>query len=224
MESYAEVFNKRKQNYFSKLRKNIWVLNKLIDDNKENIDENAKRTLEILLDPKNYDELNLAEALYSITFDMISLMNRLSDGTVKEIPFEENDGIKLFIDIINKLKNKCKTENVTMTIEPTAKMIYGFLVGFAEDTEGTIMYVADKTGFDLEDDLQMQQFMLYLEKAQAIFNSKSNKTNSVNEMPSKKDIEELTKFSNEFHKLCEDGKLKKGKKISLSNSYTIHFL
>ena len=67
-----------------------------------------------------------------------------------------------------------------------------------------ICYIAEKTGFNLDDEIELRRFELYLDKANALFEKNNEFTSPINE---KVDIEDSFAFCKKFHELCEEGKL-----------------
>lgn len=193
-------FNERKKEYLNKLRENIYILDKITVDKGD-----PQGLMEKLLDPKDEEELKMMNMIITLFIDIFDLKERSSVGDVKKILLEENIGINYYIDIINKLKLK-KDINLFEKINSieAAEILYGFLTGTVSNSHEAICYIAEKTGFNLDDEIELRRFELYLDKANALFEKNNEFTSPINE---KVDIEDSFAFCKKFHELCEEGKL-----------------
>ena len=191
-------FESRRKEYLDCLRSNFELFEMMkINEKKQGDTLMVKR---MLLDPKTEEELSFAV----LTLDFTDLAVRAATGDVKTISPKNNIYLNLLVDVMNSLKgNKDVEYMVAETKKNAAKCLYDYVIGFVNDTDTTISYLAKETGYDLYDDFELEQFQLYLEKANSIIN--------VSEPKVQQGIvsnEELKNMSDEFHRLCEKGRLK----------------
>ena len=211
-------FEIRKREYLDRLRNNIELIETMKFNEKNPGD--ALKMKEMVLDPKNEEELITA----IFTLDYTDLIARATTGDVKTILPKDNFYLKLLAEMIDSLK---KSEDVEHIIEKVknnqAKFLYGFIVGLMADLDTSINYLAEVTDYDLYDELDIAQFQLYLEKANSIFNRDSDNQEGITFVgPSNRaKIEESIIRCNEFHTLCENGKLENNKKSSRKQNYRV---
>ena len=197
-------FEERKKEFFKKIKNKPEVLNNLIKSNMKT--EKGRKNLEIILTPKNEKELSIAELTFEITNDLLELINNITFDEVKTIPLNENDGLNLLIDIVNAMKNDKKSIDLNeKTSQYFAKVLYGLTVGLMGEIEESITYIADKTGFDLNDELETAQFNIYLSQAKNYSDSLNMFNNDIKEITDI-NLEEARELVEEFHKLCIEGK------------------
>lgn len=198
-----EDFEERKAAYLNELREHTYILKDIKVD-----DGNYEKVMGILINPKDETELAMANIIITFFVDASDLVDDICNYNVKQIPFSENIGISYYINIINELKSGKNVESsIKIDEKEAAKVLYSYLVAFVGDTEDTIEFIADRTGFDLEDEIQLRQLELYLNKANVAFNKKD----SFGDIEATDPIEigRAKIFCDEFHTLCEEGKLVK---------------
>lgn len=203
-----ENFIEKRNEYFKKLKSNPNVLNKIIEDNKGK--EKSKRTLEVLLTPKDEFELELANTMYDYICDFLNIYYAVIEEEIDEIPYEDNLFFSYLINIINAYKNNEDTDSIIKSISmpgDCAKMVLHMYLGFLFDIESAYEYIAEKCGFDIYDELELEQFNIYLEKVQFIINQNSN-FNTVPDELNKDNLEFFKEFYKEFHILYENIKTK----------------
>ena len=196
-------FESSKKEYINRLRDNFELFERIkFNESKQG---DALITKEIVLDPKNEEELLFA--IFILDFADLSVRAATSD--VKTILPEDNVYLNLLIDVMNSLKNSKDVKHMVEEAKNnTAKYLYDYIVGFIDDIDATIDYLAKETGYNLYDDFESAQFQLYLEKANGIINiseTGAQKENISNE--------EFKIMCNEFHRLCEEGRLKNIERI-----------
>lgn len=198
-------FIKRKKDYLQKLKENPRVLQKLTVN-----EGDPQKMMMMVLDPKNEEELKIVDTLITFFIDILDLVHRAAMKEVKEIPLEENVGISYYIEVINALKDEKEVRTVDkLTPEEGAKILYEFLTGMINDSDETLIYIAEKTGFDLKDEIQAKLLELYLNQANKAFEKNTNFVEETEGSSNKSNLEESFVFCNLFHQICEEGKLTK---------------
>lgn len=213
-------FEERRKIYFDNLRKNPEVLNKLMEK-KEN---QNKRAMKIILLPRTERELDLAEAMYLMISDLVRLVNDIVMDRVNKVELEESTAIGILIKLINALKendtisvDKIKSElNDITDSKETAKIIYDLLVSFVGNGIESFNYIARECNVDLNDELSIMQFQLYLNQANEILNGKSPNNLDITDIDveNSSQVEQIVEVAKEFHKLCEAGKVEDGNPYS----------
>ena len=133
-------FIKRKKDYLQKLKENPRVLQKLTVN-----EGDPQKMMMMVLDPKNEEELKIVDTLITFFIDILDLVHRAAMKEVKEIPLEENVGISYYIEVINALKDEKEVRTVDkLTPEEGAKILYEFLTGMINDSDETLIYIAEK--------------------------------------------------------------------------------
>ena len=203
-----ELFEARKKEYLDELRSKIYLLDRI---NFKDNPELEQKGMELLLDPKTDKDLQAASIVFKLLYDTADLEDRSYNGNVKEIPLTENIGVNLLVEIINALK---KDENTAPIFEKTrknaAKALYGISVAYMNGLADTIEYIAQKCGYNIYDRLDLMQLKLYLDKAINLAKAEDPTTSHINILQVEK-LDDLYNFYNEFHQLCEEGKLEMGK-------------
>ncbi len=206
-------FIRRKKEYLQKLKDNPQVLNKITVNKGD-----PQKMMMMVLDPKNEEELRIVDSLITFFIDILDLLHRAAMKEVKEIPLEENVGISYYIEVINALKDEKEVRTVDkLTPEEGAKILYAFLAGMINDSDATIIYIAEKTGFDLKDEIQAKLLELYLNLANKAFEKNSNFVETTEESPNRSNLDESVAFCELFHQLCEEGKLTKNPMRTLTD-------
>ena len=198
-------FEAKRELYYRKLRNNKELLNSIITET--NKKENGQRNIEILVTPENEKELAIAEATFSLMGDMTFLIEQVLEDNIKSIPAEKNEVVKMFVRVINELKNG-KTDVEFISEDAPAKLqariIYELIVTLIMDAEGTFEYIAQKTGYDLEDELDKAQLQAYFNKAQRLSNKSGVSDKNFDDMTDK-NVETLVEITKEIRKLIVDG-------------------
>lgn len=206
-------FNERKEEYFKKLREDVDIISSLMQS------EGNIKTKQILLNPETPQELEMAEATYKTISDLKNLLFDIMNGDVKPLDVNNCFVVDYFARLIKALVdgnqdevNRCYLELSEMGVKEAAKLVYEMMVVFASNPEEVIDYIINKSGFNDADELQMLQFQLYLEKAKEITNSrKAMDINNV-DVDDEKQVKEYIDFSDEFHRLCEEGRVQSNDK------------
>ena len=198
-------FESRKQEYLERLRNNFELFERMrFNESNESIFLLAR---EMILDPKNEEELLFA--IFALDFADLSV--RAATGDVKPISIKDNIYVNLLVDVISSLKNG---EDVKQMIEEAkmnpAKCLYDYVVGLVDDTDATIDYLAEKTNYDIYDEFEFAQFLLYLDKANSLIN--------ISDFGPKTSYEDIRFMREEFHRLCEEGRLENTLRRNNKNS------
>jgi hypothetical protein len=212
----GEDFETRKKEYLDRLRSNFELFEMIKFNEKKQGD--ALLAKEMVLNPKNEDELIFAV----FTLDFTDLAARSAIDDVKTILPKDN----IYLDLLANVMNSLKTgEDVEHMVEETkknpAKYLYDYVVGFINDIDSTVEYLAEETGYNVYDEFELAQFQLYLEKANSIINI--SEAGAQQGMPS---TEKARIICDEFHRLCEEGRLESiiRRKNIYSSSQIGHFL
>ena len=208
------TFEERKEEFLNYIKEDEEILSRIINDNINT--DGGKKILGIIFTPKNDRELTVGKTFYSITSDLIKLIDDIYYDDIKEIPYEENVGLKTYINIINSLKNNEEIK-YDYDIKKNAEIFYSSMVAMLDDIEEAYEYVAKETGYDLEDQVESAQFVVYMEKAKEFMDSINQNKKDYNECTDE-ELNIALEFSKEFHKICEKGKInyeeEKGKVLS----------
>lgn len=93
-----------------------------------------------------------------------------------------------------------------MDIKEASRFLYEMFVLFVCDFDRTIEVIGIGSGFDLDDNLSMLQLKMCLNNANGITNGiKSNYDYNTNNFKDEKSINDFIEFTNEFHRLTEEG-------------------
>ena len=208
------TFEERKEEFLNYIKEDEEVLNRIVTDNMYT--DEGKKTLGVIFTPKDDRELIVAKTLYSITADFIKLIDGVYFNEIKEIPYEENVGLKFYIDSINALKNNEEIK-YDFDVKKNAEIVYSSMVAILDDAEEAYGYVAKETGFDLDDQVENTQFVIYMDKVKE-YMDKVNQYNKDYKECTDEELNKALEFSLEFHKVCEKGKInyeeEKGKVLS----------
>lgn len=207
-----ENFEKRKEEYFDKLRTNPELISGMLSKGE---DEKSKKMLTLLLTPKNEEELEQAEAVYQFMCDLSSVIERIITGDIKEIPLEQNECLDLYATIINTIKSGNEDEDYIKGIlqkkydgVSVAKFLYDSLVSLLGNAEETVIYWSEKCGINLEDPIEAAQFQIYFERAREIFDNKTPDVSNV-DVDDSEQLKQFIEFAKEFHTLSEEGKIER---------------
>ena len=197
-------FEERREEYISNLRNNTDVLRKIVENNKEK--EDGQKNIDMLLSPIDEKELRVASNVFTYFCDAILLTEHAADCNVKELPLGENLAGKLIAKLIIELKKGNRNiKAITEGIAPRSKasIMYDFLVGSCLMDEEFTLYLAQTTGFDLDDDLDLIMFYNYYTEATSLLSEpiQGIKIESATE----DDINNAEEYIYEFHRLVMEG-------------------
>ena len=97
-----ENFKEKREAYLEMLEENKELKRQMLA---ETISMNEPRRVEIFLNPANEKELLFSETLFTFYKDVKDLTRRVDTGEIKDIPVEENDGLKAIIKMFKALLN-----------------------------------------------------------------------------------------------------------------------
>lgn len=197
-------FKKRRLEYTKKLVENSEVLAKIEEDYGNSDLESDKRTYQILIAPCNFDELELAEALYMSINDVVTLCFKEDNYELKSYDPEDNLAASVIGKVIESLYNGEEID-VNTLVEPTpafaARFMFDSIRGLCFEPEETLEYMAKKVGVDVEDDFEVNQFMQYFQRASELISTKVKPIFNPDDFKAKTAL--VKEYADEFHKLCE---------------------
>lgn len=194
------TFEERKKEYLKEVE-NLIKSGKTITPHDE-------KSAEIMFNPTNEKELDVAELLLQLLCDSFSLVEGLNFDEIKEIPNEENEGLNTYVKVMNSLKKGEKVSPIIKSISTKmfAKINYGLLVSSLVNSEESTIYIANKTGFDLDNEEDSEEFNSLFTRSKIILEA-ANFINKSFEECSDADIKKAQEYSNEFHRLCVEGRV-----------------
>ncbi len=189
-------FEVRKKQYLDKLSDNPEVLEALIRGNKT---PQKKENLKKILNPETERALSVGEIVFSFSRCMIRLMNSFYEDNLKEIPIEENEGLKIFTDLVESYKidsELAKREWDRIQPKKAAKILFGYIYSFLIFPDETIEFIMNKIGEVDPDALNNS-----LNGVQNEIN-KSNGDISFEDL-SEEEIQKERELAEEFERLCD---------------------
>jgi len=202
-----EDFIARKKEYY----KSIELINGEVF--KKFIERANIKIKEVLLDPKDINELVFAESYLQMIKDCQDLVINTCTDNVKPIDLDNSVLVNYFVNLISSISSgnqedidRCEEELKHMNAENSAHMLYEIIVLLTNSDMSYAKHIASKSGFNMNNLLDALRFELYLQKASNIINSKDIMNVDTS---SRESVEEFKRFIDEFHKLCEENKLDK---------------
>jgi len=195
-------FEKEKKEYLTELKKHADTLDKMKNDNDGS--EKGQKTIELIENPKDEKEIMVAEMFLSLVEDSYSILDRLFDDKLEEIPLENNYGIAFIIRTTNLLKEGKQISEPKIAPKEAAKIAYSLTVGFLTNMDEIIEYIGEKTGFDLDDEDDLERFNKVFEESKKIADS-TNAAKKNLEDCTMEDLLEAKEFAKEYHKIVEAG-------------------
>ena len=198
-----------KMEYLEKISKNINIVNSLIDKNNAESLKFAK----VLLNPKNEKELMVASSTIGFVEDIKGLIEAASLGNVKEIPVEENEGLKTLAILMKKIYNDEEvnidallSDNEVGKASPkkVANFLFSSYVALLGDSEKCFDYIIGELNMSNDSEIDMYKFKLALAELQTKMNEiqATNVNNDIDKM-SDENVGKLVEFTDEFHNLCD---------------------
>lgn len=197
-------FEERKKAYLEAIQEKADVLLTLYENNNNN--EQGKESLRLILSPKNEKEFAAAIFLFSMSEDMMGIINDSIDDNLRSIPKEKNEGYNYLIREIEALKVGKKIDK-KLSPEMGARIIYDFTIGCMLDSSDMTDYIAERTGFDLAVDSSSEKFYLYMDQAKEMLNQNSGVIKKSLDECTEEELEIAKEFVKEFHKCCFKGKI-----------------
>ena len=171
-------------------------------------DENIKRRIRnIIVDPQNIMELELATLYMKAFTEYYSLKERLLMGKEREIPVENNPAIEPLISIINQLKSGKSLDTIE---EPDSikglegKYTYLFLISL--NSQAVKEYIQNKTGIELNNQDRAEETKTFIDKVSLMPLFYKGIPKSVVDQEI---INEMKKYASQFHLCCEQEKASK---------------
>lgn len=193
-------FEERRKEYFQRLRK---YSEYIIQSSK---DKKNEKLIELLLMPRTEKELEFCNHYIMFLEDTIKISIHAAQGNVEKINLDNNDFIDYVAKFVNAAYNNADEDELKKLIEPYmannkkffAKVIYQMLVL----TQSTPEYLAEslckKCNIDLDDEFQVMQLTVLMNKASAKLQPEII---SLNE----EELEEFILFTKHFHNFCIKG-------------------
>ena len=203
-EYIVKDFKQRQEEYLTKIKNNPDIINKIIIDKDT---EEGKRSIEVIFNPKNEKELFVAEAMFSMTTNILDLFEKIRNGEIETIPNNENTGLRLYIEVIDALKNNEKeyAEYLVKSTSPKeiARMLYETIIAFTtDDPYDCIKYIANESGFDCKTEYEIIDFYDYYEQAKELIDKNGNLSKDLEDCTTE-DFELVDEVVNEFSRLCK---------------------
>lgn len=206
-------FETRKQEYLNKLKENEELIERLIGSNNTPISEQNVKTI---LSPNNEKELNVAEITFTIFKDTNDLLDAIKEGRIKELPFEDNEALNIIISIMKDIKTTGtvdKEKYTKIVEEKVGKILYGYMIASLTDGSGMLDYVANSVGYDLDDQVDFVKFTCDFILAKQVLNVEKETNFGTIDNVTKRDIEDMKMFSEQFHEVCKEGIIEPSQKI-----------
>lgn len=168
------------------------------------------RRMEIFLNPANEKELMFSETIITFYKDIIDLTNRVDTGEIKDIPIEENDGLKAIIKMFNAMLNNdtdVRLIDSSLSQEEQAKTVYELLVSL-KDGDLLINEVNNSIGFNYLSIFDQMKVLKAWERFPDYLRvSAFTTTNKTIDEYIDTELNDLVIFTDTFHDYCENGKL-----------------
>lgn len=192
-------FEERRRGYLKELKDDS-LTEMLI---KEAFKENGNtENIDIVISPKDERQLTYAKAVYTGMSDASSLELKVATGGVRPTPLEENEAITLMINEIKALLNGSEYDSTEefKSMITRARIYYGRMTLRLSDCSD---YVIEKSGAKEGNRKHLKLIKEYLKNKNVekekelpfLFGKYSEMTDE--------EIEGLSEFSNELHRLCE---------------------
>ena len=168
------------------------------------------RRMEIFLNPANEKELMFSETIITFYKDIIDLTNRVDTGEIKDIPTEENDGLKAIIKMFNAMLNNdtdVRLIDSSLSQEEQAKTVSELLVSL-KDSDLLINEVNNSIGFNYLSIFDQMKVLKAWERFPDYLRvSAFTTTNKTIDEYIDTELNDLVVFTDTFHDYCENGKL-----------------
>lgn len=179
--------------------------------------------IECILNPKNEKELRYAEVSYRLVSISNKLLESISYNDMREIPIEENIGLKEYIENLIDLKNKVfdmKEYILNTTPEFEARASYEKTIAISSDYTKAMSYVAKEVGYNFNNSFSKMTFLSLVNKLESLSSwTQVIGGRSFSELTDL-DIEYYEKYANEFERLYKEGKISSNRELAmLSNSF-----
>ena len=206
-------FLRNKLEYMDKLYSNEEILMATLFNGMSETNPKVIRACQIILNPDDEFELEIANALYSIQDNTIKLAYGIDAEEVKRIPYEENEAYKFIINVMNMKydRDEIATYVDSYDSKSLAKLVYDYAVGNGYE-EDAFEYVSRKTNLNksnLEDVLEAK---IRFDDATAVIENIT-----ILDTFSEEEVSRLKELTTEYNKLCEAGRLNKGNQKRLDN-------
>ena len=151
----------------------------------------SQRNYNIINNPQSIEEINLAKAIINILTDIRDIIHNKEEYEI--VPIEDNKTIKLYIEIINRLKNNNPYIDLIEEYKEDNKTIASFIYDLLQISnyyDKVEEYIRDNSGFEPFD----EEFKKYYNQALSIINSNIDLSNYDTDR-----IEQIIDLSKEIH-------------------------
>lgn len=207
-----ENFEEKRQEYFKRLKEHEELVVEL-SENEEN-----KKGLEILLLPKNEEELNLANAYLMFIQDFKNILC----GNVEEIDFNNcilMDYMSIMVKLGYNNSSEEELEKVLKNnwdIDSVAQISYELIVLAINGPENYADIIKERCNIDINNELDSLRLSLLISKANEKIQEYRPDLQPINE----KSMDIFINFADKFHELCENSiKKNSNSEVSDMNSF-----
>ena len=193
-------YSKKLKEYFSWLNEKVFLISMMTYDNEE--------TYNLIHNPKTVEEINAAKGFIQIFEDAYYIVTNEDEDYVVT-PIEENEAIKLYIQLIKRFKDNKPYMDIIeeinnpkkMNTKKAAKVLFDIyqVTNYFDEIED---YIGKECGFDMEDFDEIEKLENYYKKAYSTLNSKINYDK--NAVPDK--YQKMIEITDEFHRLYLESK------------------
>ena len=151
----------------------------------------SQRNYNIINNPQSIEEINLAKAIINILTDIRDIIHNKEEYEI--VPIEDNKTIKLYIEIINRLKNNNPYIDLIEEYKEDNKTIASFIYDLLQISnyyDKVEEYIRDNSSFEPFD----EEFKKYYNQALSIINSNIDLSNYDTDR-----IEQIIDLSKEIH-------------------------
>lgn len=186
-------FETRKKEYLKDLYDNSELLS--------NLKENKPGALKMIYSPKDEKELRGAKTVISTFKNMFRLVDAANEDRLKKIPIEENEGLKIFANLVDEYrKNPKEAEKSHKNLSPVevAKIVFGYISAFMADADETVDFIFEILGIDDDADFDNYGLKEAISKTQGDLNMGDKTIDEITD----DELQQQEDFSIEFEKLC----------------------
>ncbi len=208
MKSYEE----RKKEYLEKTQSNDDLATKIFDYYSK--DEKGKERIALIFTPRNERELDIAEIMYSLLDDTFTLREDVENDRIKLIPLEENEGFKVYVNVIKSLYNGDRETALKycdiISDRKNPKILYEVGASGANDSSDIFDYICNELEIDKDNVASMIRLFIYINESTKIMEEKTKNINDKKpEDYTEEEVQQYREYADEFHKLCVEGKKEK---------------
>lgn len=193
-------FEERRKDYFQRLRKYSETIVKLSKDKKN------EKLVEVLLIPRTEKELEFANAYILYIEDAIQICIHTACENVEKIDPDNNLFMDYLVSFINAVCNNTSADEMQKIVEPymennkklIAEVIYQMLVLTYSNPEGLTESLYKKCNIDFDDELQVMQLTVLMNKASAQLHPELV-------LVTDEALDDFILYTKHFHNVCMKG-------------------